>query len=158
MDSTMIKDFQNRIAQASRGDLLLINYELLLLAIREGKAAIETGAQGDGEKAIQHANRLLRELIDTLDFRYDISRDLMAIYLYVSKQLITASVRMDIRALTEAEGILDSLYIGWQEANKKAGGAKPVIANAQKVYAGLTYGKGTLNESVDVDRSRGFKA
>jgi flagellar protein FliS len=34
----------------------------------------------------------------------------------------------------------------------------PVIGNGQKVYAGLTYGKSNLNESVDSEPNRGYKA
>jgi flagellar protein FliS len=34
-----------------------------------------------------------------------------------------------------------------------------VVQNSQKVYAGLTYGKGTLNEVfMDNEAARGFKA
>ncbi len=158
MDSQMIKDFQNRIAQASQEDLLLINYEMLLTAVKEGSIAIEAGDKDQGQKALAQAGRLLRELSDTLDFRYDISKELLAIYIYVSKQLIKAAMHMDSSTLKEAENILNSLYRGWQEACRKQGSGKPMVANAQKVYAGLTYGKGTLNESVDIDRARGFKA
>lgn len=32
------------------------------------------------------------------------------------------------------------------------------MKNGQQVYAGLTYGKGTLNETVYQENTRGFKA
>ena len=38
--------------------------------------------------------------------------------------------------------------------NDKNSGA--VMGNAQEVYAGLTYGKGTLNESTISQSNRGF--
>lgn len=159
MNDTMIKDFQNKIINAGQFDLLLINYEMLFATIDEAIYAIESDEKETFNKAMARSNRLLRELSDNLDFKYNIAKELMAIYIFVSKQLIDATISFKKEPLISAKELLNILYTGWQEASTKEINKKPIVANGQKVYAGLTYGKGTLNETVyDGMSSRGFKA
>lgn len=159
MNDTMVRDFQNKIVNASQADLLLINYEMLFVTIDEAIAAIDTDNVIDFNKTMGQANRLLRELTDNLDFKHDIAKELMAIYIFVSKQLIDAAIAFNKEPILSAKNVLNTLYTGWVEARAKDGGQKPMVTNGQKVYAGLTYGKGTLNEMVyDGVGSRGFKA
>lgn len=159
MNSTLVKDYQNRIVQAGQDDLLLINYEMLMISIQESVDAIERNEPAQVHKSIESAKRLLRELSDNLDFRYDLSKDLMAIYIYVSKQLINTSINMAKEPLISANKVLNTLLKGWQEASKKQAIQKPIIGNGQKVYAGLTYGRGSLVETVyDNAGARGFRA
>ncbi len=58
--------------------------------------------------------------------------------------------------LEEAVTIIRILLDGWKQVESDE--QEPVIANGQKVYAGLTYGKAALNESVDSKPNRGYKA
>lgn len=159
MNDTMVRDFQNKIVNASQADLLLINYEMLFVTIDEAIAAIDTDNQTDFNRIMAQANRLLRELTDNLDFRYDIAKELMSIYIFVSKQFIDASIAFNKEPIISAKNVLNTLYTGWVEARTKEVELKPIVKNGQKVYAGLTYGKGTLNEMVyDGTGTRGFKA
>ena len=155
----MVRDFQNKIVNASQTDLLLINYEMLFVTLDEALAAIDVDHEVAFNKTMTQANRLLRELTDNLDFKYDIAKELMAIYIFVSKQLIDASITFNKEPILSAKNVLNMLYQGWLEARAKDGEKKPLVSNGQKVYAGLTYGKGTLNEMVyDGVGTRGFKA
>ncbi|PKM93981.1 MAG: hypothetical protein CVU84_13840 [Firmicutes bacterium HGW-Firmicutes-1] len=159
MNDTMVKDFQNKIVNAGKADLLLINYEMLFVTIDEALQAIEEEREEAFNKLLSQANRLLRELSDNLDFNYDISKDLMAIYIYVSKQLIDASITFSKDPILGAKTVLNTLYTGWLQASTKEEKQKPMVMNGQKIYAGLTYGKDKLNEMVyDGVVSRGFRA
>lgn len=160
MNSTMVKDYQNRIVQAGQSDLLLINYEMLIASIGEAVEAIDAMDLTQFHKSIETSKKLLRELSDNLDFKYDLSRDLMAIYIYVSKQLIQTSINMAKEPLVSAGKVLETLLKGWQEAAAKVSKTqKPLIGNGQRVFAGLTYGKGNLVETVYDDASaRGYRA
>lgn len=159
MNDTMIKDFQNKIVNAGKADLLLINYEMLFVVLDGAIQAADCNNEDELSKSLVQANRLLRELSDNLDFSYDISKDLMAIYIFVSKQLIDASITFNKDPILSAKRVLNILYKGWLEAGNKEKVKKPVVTNGQKVYAGLTYGKGTLNEMIyDGAGSRGFRA
>lgn len=159
MNDIMIKDFQNKIVNAGKSDLLLINYEMLFVTLDDAIISADEDREDAFNRSMVQANRLLRELSDNLDFKYDISKDLIAIYIYVSKQLIDASITFNKEPILGAKKVLNTLYKGWIEAGAKERNSKPMIMNGQKVYAGLTYGKSSLNEMVyDGTGSRGFRA
>ncbi len=156
MNKQLVKDFQTRIVNAGRGELLIINYEMLLAQIDDAISAVHEGDDEGFSKAMVNAHKLLRELSSGLDFQYDISKELMSIYIYVNKKFIDASINQSEDDLIEAGKILGILLEGWKLTDYDEDA--PVISNGQKVYAGLTYGRGNLNETVDTDVNRGYKA
>ena len=58
-------------------------------------------------------------------------------------------------AIDEAEKILKRLYTSFCEV-AKSDTSGPLMRNTQQVYAGMTYGRTTLNESYMEDSHRGF--
>ncbi len=80
----------------------------------------------------------------------------MALYIYMNKLFVDAQMRDRQEPLREAIKIVRILLDGWKQTDVEDEG--PVIGNGQKVYAGLTYGKSNLNESVDSEPNRGYKA
>ncbi len=156
MNKELVIDFQTRIVNAGRGELLIINYEMLLAQIDDAIEAISENEKGEFSKAMLNAHKLLTELSSGLDFQYDISKELMSIYIYVNKKFVNASAHHTEDDLLEASKILSVLLEGWKltEYEEEA----PVITNGQKIYAGLTYGRNDLNETVDTSVNRGFKA
>lgn len=158
MNSTIVKDFQNKIVNAGKGDLLMITYDMLFVSLEEAAEAIENNEEAVFNQSMVRSHRLLRELSDNLDFKYEISRDLMSIYIYINKELIEASLHLDKEPIERSLAVLRLLYDGFDQVEAEAD-KKPIIGNSQKVYAGLTYGKGMLNETVyNQSVSRGFKA
>lgn len=159
MKKSLVNEFQARIVNANRGELLVINYEMLLIEITEAIEAIDEGNEEAFGKAMVTSHKLLRELTAGLDFEYEISKELMSIYIFVNKKFIDASIKKSRDSLEEAKNVLTILLSGWKLSSPEGIDMEaPVIENGQKVYAGLTYGRNNLNESVDVDRTRGFKA
>lgn len=158
MNTVLVKEFQNRIVNASQNDLVIINYEMLMAEIDDATNRFESGDTEGFNKCMKQSKRLLRELSDNLDFQYEISRDLMSLYIFVDKKFIEAAQKNSLKPIESAKEVMNVLLLGWKEALKAESSSAPVIKNGQQVYAGLTYGKGTLNESVHQDGSRGFKA
>jgi flagellar protein FliS len=95
----------------------------------------------------------------SLDYHYKISYDLISLYLYVNKRIITAIIKRNPISLDSAESVLNKLLVGF-EGVSRADTSGPMMRNTQQLYAGLTYGKGKLNETyINPDnRSRGFIA
>lgn len=155
MNKERIKDFQNRIVNAGRGELLIINYEMLLAQLDEIGATLEQDRQLL-DKEINTAQKILRELIDALDFQYPLAKELMAIYIYVNKKLIDVSIKRQPADVTEIYKVIKLLLEGWEKTDYK--NDKPVMENGQKVFAGLTYGKKSLNETSISSSNRGLKA
>ena len=159
MDTTMVKDFQTKIVSADRGQLIIISYEMLIVEIDDAIKFLEKDDETEFSRAMIRAHKILQELSGNLDFQYDISKDLMSIYIYINKKFIDASIKGDKEPLIETKRLLSILLNGWKEADKLELTERPIIENGQKLYAGLTYGKGTLNETIyDNSSSRGFKA
>lgn len=158
MKKALIKDFQQRIVSAGKGDLVIINYEMLMAELDEALELHDMADKVNFDATMNRATKLLNELSMNLDFQYDISRDLMSLYIFISKQLIEATFHHTKEPIEVAQKLLATLLVGWQEANSQVTQDSPVIENSQQLYAGLTYGKGTLNETVYNDKSRGFKA
>ena len=159
MRSALVQEFQARIVTASRSDLVVINYEMLMAELDEAIEFIEGGDNKRYHDCMSRARKLLNELMINLDFSYDISRELMSLYVYVNKRFIEASQVLNSAPLHTAQEILGTLLVGWKEANKSEDNEKaPLIQNGQQLYAGLTYGKGSLNETVYNQQGRGYRA
>lgn len=156
MKKELVKEFQTRIVNAGRSELLIINYEMLLAQLDDAIEALKVNEEEEFSRSMINAHKLLRELSSGLDFKYDISKELMSIYIYINKKFIDASINHKVGDLLEATKILSVLLEGWKLTECED--EEPVVSNGQKVYAGLTYGRNNINETVDMNPSRGFRA
>lgn len=159
MKKEAIQAFAARVTQASKSELIVILYEMILEEITEAKEAYTDGNLIVFDKELKFAQKYVNELIVALDFHYKVSYDLFSLYLYVNKQIITAIIKKDPVSLDHVESVMNKLLIGF-EGVSKTDQSGPMMRNTQQLYAGLTYGRGKLNETyIDPsNRSRGFIA
>lgn len=153
MNKEMIQAFTARVTQASRSELIVILYEMALTEIAEAKKAYKAGDLATFDKELKKSQKYVNELIVALDYNYTISYDLLSLYLYVNKRIITAIIRRKPDTLDSAESVLKKLMVGF-EGVSKADKSGPLMRNTQQLYAGLTYGRGKLNE-IDIDPNNG---
>ncbi len=160
MKADMVQAFQARIVTASQNDLVVINYEMLMAELDEAAELFDIGNLGPYFKSLEKATKMLNELSFSLDFEYEIAKELMSLYIFINKKLVEASQKKSVQPIFTAQDVLGSLLVGWKEATKQAAmGDSPMIQNGQQLYAGLTYGKGQLNETVyNNSAGRGFRA
>lgn len=159
MKRDAIQAFTARVTQASKSELTVILYEMILTEMKEAKEAYDLNDLATFDKELKKAQKYVNELIVSLDFKYAITYDLLSLYLYVNKRIITAVIKRNPVSLDSAESVLNKLLVGF-EGVSKVDNSGPMMRNTQQLYAGLTYGKGKLNE-VYIDpnnRSRGFIA
>ena len=157
MKDELILDFQRRLSQCNRGEMIVIMYDIVFAYFDEAK---EAHAAGDYEKykaAIKHGQQAIEALQNALDFKYDISKDLFRLYVTSKNLLAKAIYQNDTDGILEAEKILKRLYSSFCEA-AKSDTSGPLMRNTQSVYAGMTYGKTSLNENLTGDYNRGFLA
>lgn len=156
MDDRLKQDFTRRLSQCNSGGMIVIMYEILFAYGEDVKTAFAEGDRGKVKEAVRNVQRVLDELIKSLDFAYDLSRQLYALYTFCKRELARTLYQNTPEGYCEAEKILRRLYASFTEVARqdKSG---PVISNAQQVYAGMTYGRGELTESyMDDDTQRGF--
>lgn len=159
MNKEMIQGFTARVTQATRSELIVILYEMALTEIEEARKAYDIGDLAIFDKGLKKSQKYINELIVALDYNYSVSYDLLSLYLYVNKSIITAIIKKKPDSLESAASVLKKLLVGF-EGVSKADNSGPIMRNTHQRYAGLTYGKGKLNE-IDIDpnnRNRGFIA
>lgn len=158
MTNDLMQAYTARISQASRTELVVIIYEIILSDIKAAQKAYESGNIAEYTKELKSAGRFLNELMGTLDYNYEISLDLMSLYIFVNKAISTATFNKNPEMLDGAASILCKLMEGFKEVCKSDNSGS-LMKNTQQLYAGLTYGKGSLNE-VFIDpqeQNRGYK-
>lgn len=142
----------SKVANASRGELLCITYEMLIEEISQAVSQQEEEKKRHIEKAV----RIIHMLAGDLDFEIPLSRELFRIYIYVQGLLVQGTTK---ERLEEALSLIDNLYQGFKEAVQQEESKVPSIKNAQSVYAGLTYGKNYQMEEMTLGQNeRGFRA
>lgn len=159
MTKDLIQAYTARITQASKTELIVIMYEIILEDIKAAKISYKNNDIESYTKELKHAQRFLSELMGNLNYKYNLSYDLLTLYIFVNKAIITAIYKKTPEKLDGAETVLEKLYGGFKEISKEDTSG-PVMQNTQQLYAGLTYGKGVLNETfIDPQQqNRGFMA
>lgn len=147
-----------QVANATRGQLLEITYKLLLESMDNVKKYGQEKDEKQFALEIARSRNILQELIDTLDFDQEISQNLLQIYVYINGLMIKSLMLYDKSLIDESQALVNTLLEGWSGATASDKQVLKAMDNTQQVYAGLTYGKGNLTESVLDDTDRGFKA
>ena len=156
MDDQLKQDFTRRLSQCNSGGMIVIMYEILFAYAEDAKKAFADGERGQIKESVRKVQRVLDELIESLDFSYELSNQLYALYTFCKRELARSLYQNSPEGLREAEKILRRLYGSFVQAARQDTSG-PVMGNAQQVYAGMTYGRGQLTESyMDNDSQRGF--
>lgn len=145
MTSEEKKQYTARVAQANRTELVAIIYELILDSVNEAEKSYNVGDIMQGEEHVKKAQAYLTELVGSLDMQYEISANLRQLYRYVNEQLVHTMIRRKPVNFESVTNVLSGLMDGFAQIAKEDTSA-PVMGGQQQVYAGLTYGKGTLTE------------
>lgn len=141
------QEYTLRITQANKTQLITILYEMAMLYIDDAQAALAANSRDDFKNAIRRIQGCMCELMDSLCLEYEVAQHLLQIYLYINREVARAALRHDAEPLGHVRPIIEKLAAAYRqiEAEDSTG---PVMGNAQTIYAGLTYGKNTLIESL----------
>lgn len=158
MDKQKMQQYTARITQANRTELTVIVFELAIEHIDSALEAYKAGDAGALEADTKKAMRYVSELSSALNYSQVISYDLFQLYRYVKSQLARVAASRKPDGLEEAKRVLVGLKSAFEEVAKQDDSA-PLMSNTQQLYAGLTYGKGTLNEVFvnENEANRGYK-
>lgn len=158
MKKEQLQEFTARVTQANRSQLVVTIYDIILTSMKEGRSAYEAGEEGEGRHDLERAQALVMELVKALDFQYDIANELLPLYLFVNRQILHALARSRMELLDGVDKVVENLRDAFDEVSK-TDTSGPVMVNTQKVYAGLTYGRGSdLTETYQQQSNRGFQA
>ncbi len=131
-------------------------YDMILENTKEARAAIEEEDWGALREEIKDARGVVNELMKSLDFHYSLSSVLMDLYISVDKRLTLVPGNRDSKDLDDVDEVIKKLRSDFNEIAKEDH-SESVMENSEAIYSGLTYGKNSLNESVDSgNKKRGF--
>lgn len=156
MKKEQIVDFTRRISQCNKGEMIVILYDIFFTYVEEAASAYEAEDWDAYKEALRRAQRTIDELMMSLDFKYDLAKNLYSIYVFCKDALGKCMYKRKIDDMKDAERLMRKLYDGFVHAAKEDTSA-PLMQNTQQVYAGYTYGRDDLVETCqDSDISRGF--
>lgn len=157
MTKEMKQIFTRRITQANSTQLVVILYDMILAYLKDAAAAQETGCEQEFKKDMQCARNCISELRGSLDFNYDLSRNLFAIYAFADRELAHDMYGIDAEQLSQISGMFQKLRDAYHTISREDH-SQPLMENAQNVYAGYTYGRTDVNESLmQYGAARGYR-
>ncbi len=110
---------ENSIYTKSPGELTLMLFEGCWKFLKKAKVAMEEKNIQDASNNLIKAQNIILELINSLDFNYEISHNLFKVYDYVYHELIQINLKKDVKRLEPIIDIMYGYYETWQEAVKQ---------------------------------------
>ena len=146
MTKDAIQTYSRRITQANQSELTVITLEIFLDYINDAVNCYEMGSREQYAVYLGKARAFLTEIMAALNFENGVSFNLIKIYEYVYGTLVKLARHADMELLARVRNMMQSLLEAFRKvaADDKSQG---VMENTQQLYAGLTYGKGYLNET-----------
>lgn len=134
-------------------------YEAAIASMKEGKKALCDQKIEEARKELERARGMLDELMRSLDMQYSISHYLRQLYIFAYRELCQSVALRQPERVDHAMDILEQLLPSFKEVAKQDD-REAVMQNVQSIYAGLTYGPGSLNETTAMGNgtNRGFEA
>lgn len=145
MTKKELQEYSIRVTQSSKTGLVVITYEIIINYLETAKKVFDETDIKEFVYNINKSKQFVNELSGCLDFKYKISLELFEIYLFINKTLVEAIVKKDKTNINSVISMIEKLKDSFEKISKDE---KPgsLMENTEKIYAGLTYSKGKLNE------------
>jgi flagellar secretion chaperone FliS len=118
---------QNSVSTASPGELTLMLYNGCLKFLNKAKQAMNENNIQERNTNLQKAQRIIQELMATLNQKYEVAKQMMVMYEYMNQRLIEANIKNDISIVEEVEGFVTEFRDTWKEV---------IRLNRQKQFKG----------------------
>jgi flagellar protein FliS len=120
---------RDAVLSASPARLLTMLYDRLLLDLRRAEAAQGAESWDVASQNLLHAQDIVTELASSLKPElWEGGSNLLAIYQYVGRSLVSANIRRDAERTRECIALLEPLRAAWHEAAAEA--PAPTTAHA----------------------------
>ncbi|WP_121663627.1 flagellar export chaperone FliS [Metabacillus litoralis] len=106
---------QNSIQTASPGEVTLMLYNGCIKFIKQAVQAINESNLEEKNINIQKAQKIITELMITLNMDLDISKNMVVMYEYINHRLIEANVKNDTEILNEVEQYVVDFRDTWKQ-------------------------------------------
>ncbi|MFC4802149.1 flagellar export chaperone FliS [Neobacillus sp. GCM10023253] len=108
----------NQVLYAKKEELPLLLYTGAIKFILQARIAMEKKDWQRANDRIQRAQKIVSELMVTLNMDIEISKSFVVLYDYMKEKLIEANIKKDEQLLIEVEKMFTELQDTWKEALK----------------------------------------
>ena len=151
------QEFTFRITRANKTQMVVILYDMVLTYLQDALEELENKKIKEFKWNIGRAKECLDELLNSLHVEYEPANTLKGLYFFYKRELSTAAVQQDGKKVLIIMDMIKELRESYEKISSQDTSA-PIMENAQAVYAGLTYGKDSLNENLSAQSiQRGFR-
>lgn len=162
MNNEKKQEFTRKITQANSVQMIVVIYDIALEYANDAKTAgakIQNSTElTDAEGfhiAIGKLQGCFSQLCGSLNFACEPAKTLNNLYHFCIRRIGEAELKKDSSLLDEVISIVGRLRDAYEKVAAQSTEG-PVMGNSQEVYAGLTYGRGELNENYVGQNNRGF--
>ncbi|WP_027409296.1 flagellar export chaperone FliS [Anoxybacteroides tepidamans] len=105
----------NAVQTASPGELTLMLYNGCLKFIKQACRAIDEQNVEERNTNLLKAQKIVQELMVTLNMEYEVAKHMMAMYDYIYRRLVEANIKADKTILEEVEGYVTEFRDTWKQ-------------------------------------------
>ncbi len=112
---------ESQVSTVGKGKLLLMAYDGAIRFIRQAREHMAAKRYEDQNACITKAQRILLELISTLNMKADaeLGQRLLQLYEYLFNRLVEANISDNLEVLDEVQRLLTDLREAWAEADRR---------------------------------------
>lgn len=111
---------QNSVSTASPGELTMMLYNGCLKFIRQADKAMELANIEEKNTNLIKAQKIIMELMVTLNMELEVSQSMMVMYDYMNHRLVEANLKNDREILKEVEGYVIEFRDTWKQVIQTA--------------------------------------
>lgn len=151
------QEFTLRITRANKTQMIVILYDMVLVYLEDSLEAFEKNDYITYKWNLDRAKDCLDELLNSLHMEYEVAGILKGLYFFYKRELSSAGIQKNKEKVLSVMNMIQELKASYEQIAAQDTSA-PIMENAQTVYAGLTYGKSSLNVNLsDQGTNRGFR-
>lgn len=106
---------QNSVSTASPGELTLMLYNGALKFMRLAKKGIEEKNLELKNTNLIKAQKIIQELMVTLNTDIELSKSMLSMYDYMNRRLIEANIKNDSEIIEEVEALMTEFRDTWKQ-------------------------------------------
>ena len=114
------------VSMASPMALIVMLYNGCIKRLKLARIAIEKKDYEDANTQLKKAQDIIAELANSLDFKYPIANDLMALYDFMLREIIDINIKKEADRIEPVTNMLTSLRDAWKQVEKTCRQSYPI--------------------------------
>ena len=159
MTKEQIQEYTLKTSQANHSGLIVILFDVEQIHIGDALSSYKAGDIDEYLRYIELAKRAHNEIMSGVNPKDKAGAGMLKVLRFIYARLVKSSVTRKPDELERCMAMMDKFKVCFEKL-QDIDDPEPVMKNTHQVYAGLTYGRGMLDESINVQNyeSRGYKA